>query len=197
MNYSSLYYHKICTDIKEKLCAVSLNYDVDRNTIQEREYMLPDRKTITISNEAFMCTEALFNPSMVGKHQEKTLGVHQAVLHVYNKCDDHIKKLLAKNIVLSGGSTMFEGMKNRLSKELNAAPALNNTQTLFNRAPNASAAVNTNHPTMKVKDPSERKFSCWIGGSILASLPTFQQLWIQRAEYEERGPKNIVFSKCF
>jgi actin-related protein len=48
-----------------------------------------------------------------------------------------------------------------------------------------------------VKDPSERKFSCWIGGSILASLPTFQQLWIHKSDYDEHGAKNIVFSKCF
>ncbi len=183
--------------MKEKLCVISNNYDVDKNSHTEKEYMLPDRKTITITHEAYTCAEALFNPTLIGKHHEKTLGVHQAVLHVYNKCDDHIKKLLAKNVVLSGGSTMFEGMKARLSKELNALPAQSNTSTVFTRNPSTLLAGNTGTTVMKVKDPSERKFSCWIGGSILASLPTFQQLWIQKADYDEHGAKNIVFSKCF
>merc|ERR1719152_425919 len=36
--------------------------------------------------------------------------------------------------------------------------------------------------TMKIKvvAPPERKYSVWIGGSILSSLSTFQQMWISR-----------------
>ncbi|PIO66849.1 hypothetical protein TELCIR_11422 [Teladorsagia circumcincta] len=52
--------------------------------------------------------------------------------------------------------------------------------------------------TMKIKiiAPPERKYSVWIGGSILASLSTFQQLWISKQEYDESGP-SIVHRKCF
>ena len=49
---------------------------------------------------------------------------------------------------------------------------------------------------MNVIDPPERKYSVWIGGSILASLSTFQKDWIQKKEYEEFGP-SIVHKKCF
>ncbi|KAG1687567.1 hypothetical protein DVH05_004764 [Phytophthora capsici] len=51
---------------------------------------------------------------------------------------------------------------------------------------------------MKVKiiTPPERKYSVWIGGSILASLATFQHMWISKAEYDESGP-SIVHRKCF
>jgi actin-related protein len=44
--------------------------------------------------------------------------------------------------------------------------------------------------TMKIKiiAPPERKYSVWIGGSILASLSTFQQMWISKEEYDESGP---------
>ncbi|XP_022795448.1 actin, non-muscle 6.2-like [Stylophora pistillata] len=53
-------------------------------------------------------------------------------------------------------------------------------------------------PTMKIKiiAPPERKYSVWIGGSILASLSTFQQMWISKQEYDESGP-SIVHRKCF
>ena len=52
--------------------------------------------------------------------------------------------------------------------------------------------------TMKIKvvAPPERKYSVWIGGSILASLSTFQQMWITKEEYDEAGP-SIVHRKCF
>ena len=92
------------------------------------------------------------------------------------KCDVDIRKDLYANIVFSGGTTMFAGFADRLSKELNGmAPA-----------------------TMKVKvvAPPERKYSVWIGGSILSSLSTFQSMWISKAEYDESGPA-IVHRKCF
>ena len=80
------------------------------------------------------------------------------------------------NVVLSGGTTMFPGIADRMQKEMSAL------------AP----------PTMKIKiiAPPERKYSVWIGASILASLSTFQQMWISKKEYDESGP-SIVHRKCF
>ncbi|KAB5534892.1 hypothetical protein DKX38_017978 [Salix brachista] len=49
---------------------------------------------------------------------------------------------------------------------------------------------------IEVVAPPERKYSVWIGGSTLASLSTFQQMWISKAEYNESGP-SIVHRKCF
>jgi len=58
--------------------------------------------------------------------------------------------------------------------------------------------VLSNPQSMKIKivAPPERKYSVWIGGSILASLSTFQQMWISKQEYDESGP-HIVHRKCF
>jgi actin len=50
---------------------------------------------------------------------------------------------------------------------------------------------------IKIIAPPERKYSVWIGGSILASLSTFQQMWISKQEYDEWGGPSIVHSKCF
>ncbi|KHF97816.1 Actin-1 [Gossypium arboreum] len=77
------------------------------------------------------------------------------------KCDVDIRKDLYGNIVLSGGSTMFPGIADRMSKEITAL------------APSSMK--------IKVVAPPERKYSVWIGGSILASLSTFQQMWISKA----------------
>ena len=40
-----------------------------------------------------------------------------------------------------------------------------------------------------------RKYSAWIGGSILGSLNSFASMWITKTEYEEAGP-SIVHRKC-
>jgi actin-related protein len=49
---------------------------------------------------------------------------------------------------------------------------------------------------VKVVAPPERKYSVWIGGSILASLSTFQQMWVTKQDYDESGP-SIIHRKCF
>jgi actin-related protein len=49
---------------------------------------------------------------------------------------------------------------------------------------------------IKVMAPPERKYSVWLGGSILASLSTFQTMWISKSDYDESGP-NIIHRKCF
>ncbi len=80
-------------------------------------------------------------------------GVHELTYKSIMKCDIDVRKDLYANIVMSGGTTMFPGIPERLSKEVTAlAPS-----------------------TMKIKvvAPPERKFSVWIGGSILSSLSTF------------------------
>ncbi len=87
-----------------------------------------------------------------------------------------MRRDLFANVVLSGGTTMFPGLADRVQKELIAL------------APSAVKVC--------VIAPPERKYSVWIGGSILASLGTFQQMWISKQEYDDAGP-GIVHRKCF
>jgi len=103
-------------------------------------------------------------------------GIDKIVYDSIQKCDIDIRKDLWTNVVLSGGTTMFNGIDTRLHKELK------------DQAP-ASVKV-------KIVAPPERKYSVWIGGSILSSLSTFQDMWITKDEYDESGP-GIVHRKCF
>jgi len=164
-------------EIKEKLCYVAVDYEAELKKSEDTDecdhsYELPDGNSISIGKERFQCPEALFNPSMTGK---EAAGIHKITFNSIMKADLDIRKDLYENVVLSGGSTMFENIGERMTNEMQAL---------------APSSMN-----VKVIAPPERKFSVWIGGSILSSLSTFASSWITRDEYDEVGA-GIVHRKC-
>ena len=146
-------------EIKERVCYVTTDFDNEIKMTQDdassdKEYQLPDGRKVVMGFEAFKCPELLFQPSSLGDYDFE--GVHKFTFESIMKCDVDVRKDLYFNIILAGGSTMFQKMGERMKKEIHALAPSN--------------------MKINVHAPPERKFSVWIGGSILASLSTFQRL---------------------
>jgi actin-related protein len=170
--------------IKEELCYVSMNFaeEVDNFAGKEKQFELPDMSVVTVHNQIVRCPELMFKPSMDGKEM---MGLHELAKKTIDDCDLDVRKDLLANIVMSGGTTMFPNMPERLQAEVEGLVA-------------EGAKV-------KVIAPPERMISVWIGGSILASLSTFSRMWINQYSqadanppitgYDDVGPR-IVHQMC-
>ena len=87
------------------------------------------------------------------------------------KSDQGCRPTLFQNIVLCGGNTMLKGMIDRFTKEL-------------------GLLIDDNK--IKVIAPPEREYSAWIGGSIVSSLTTFEDMWITKKQYDDVGARIVL-----
>ena len=162
--------------MKEKLCYVALDFEEEL----QKSMMVPSPVETTyastggnipVGNERFRCPELFFQPTFIAK---TTDSIASAVSKSIMACDASMQKGLFGNILLAGGSSMFDGLSERMRKEITAL------------APNFE---------VKVVAPSERKYSAWLGGSIVASASPFQGMFILKEEYE-KGGASIVHDRC-
>jgi centractin len=154
-NFSTTAEMDIVRVIKEKTGYVSLNaYKEDKDsTIKPAEFLLPDGRMIKLGQERYRAPELLFHPELCGYEYS---SLPQLLTNSIAKTDIDLRPHLYQNIVIAGGSTLFKGFGDRLLQE---------TRKLASR-----------DTKIKIIAPPERKYSTWIGGSILASLSAFKQV---------------------
>ncbi|KAI4130271.1 MAG: hypothetical protein LQ338_001808 [Usnochroma carphineum] len=157
--------------IKEQTCYVAPDpKKEEREWIQHNgrpdgkvvEHVLPDGHKIKIGSERWKAPEILFDPELIGLEYP---GIHHIVVDSINRTDMDLRKSLFGNIVLSGGSTLCKGFGDRLLHEVQR--------------------LAVKDMRIKIFAPPERKYSTWIGGSILAGLSTFRKMWVNIDQWHE------------
>lgn len=140
-------------------------------------HTLPDNTVVTLGTQRYAAAESIFQPSLLGLKDDRALP--SLAVESVRKCDADISGLLYGNVVLSGGGSLFRGLPERLGKEIQE------------KVPKEK---------VRIYAATERRLATWVGGSILASLPTFQDMWVTKAEYDETGPDTrncIAHRNCF
>ncbi|CAO2584037.1 ACT2 [Lemmus lemmus] len=155
-------------DLKEKHCYVALDYDMEESKTsvpsQQKKFQLPDGREVNLDQESLMCSEALFNTSLIGRSNP---GIHMQAQQSITSCDRSHWKTLFGHIILSGGTGAFTGLRLRLQREI-------------------SKLVSPDF-CVKVTTSPYAKYSAWVGASILCSLPMFKDMWVTSHEYREIG----------
>lgn len=164
--------------MKEQICSVSPDYQaeiqkIDVPNASRTSYHLASGSNVTYNAERIKCAEALFTPSIAGSTSD---GVPQLIYTALERCDTDVSKEMYSNIMLSGGTSMFRGLPERMEKEI----------------------IQMASPSTKVHVGAtpERKNAVWLGGSVLGSLEPYPQMEISRQEYQETGIE-IVHTKCY
>jgi actin-related protein len=183
ISFASSAERQIMRDLKEKHCYIrtdiqTLNqfgeFSAEEETKgEELAYELPDGQHLYVGEELWRAPEILFHPSLVGKDLE---GIHKLLNKSITQCDIDLRRPLYENILLSGGTTLIKNVDVRLKNEL--------------------VSLVPEKMKVNVKAFDDRYYSVFVGGAVLASLPTFDDAWIYADEYDESGA-SIVHRKCF
>ena len=183
---------QVARDIKEKVCYVCMDVEAEREKAEEKSYELPDGQSqfelracscslrinrhrcivsqcecacylcasvLLIKEDRYMVPEALFRPGLIGLSSH---GADHLLCWWVSRLDKELHSDMFSNIVLSGGNTLFDGFGERLQKSV---------QSYLGK-----------DTLVRVVAPADRRYSAWIGGSIMASLSTFKSRWISKAE---------------
>jgi actin-related protein 2 len=171
-------------EIKQKLCYVALDPSAEKRlaretTLVDRQYTLPDSRTMRIGSERFLAPEMLFDPTLHGACEGE--GLTNAVFDTIRRSDMHVQKDYFEHIILSGGTTMFPGLSSRLERDLKRMYVDKVLRGDRSRASKFRVCV---------EDPPRRQHMVFLGASILADAharDTNTTFFVTKREYEEQG----------
>ncbi|KAI0251786.1 Actin/actin-like protein [Lactifluus subvellereus] len=197
-------------EIKEKLCYVSYDLDMDTRLPEEittlvesytcetdrdvlaslpfssprlthRYRQLPDGRTIKVGSERFEAAECMFQPHLVDIEQP---GIAEMLFETIQNAAVDLRSELYKHIVLSGGPSMYPGLPSRLEKEMKQ---LYLTRVL-NGGLSSLTLASFQKFKIRIEDPPRRKHMVFLGGAVLADIMKGrEEFWVSREVWYEQG----------
>ena len=145
---------------------------ISKKEKDKKEFILPDGNTVELGDEIYEIPESIFNPNIMEIQSE---NLPKCIVNSINRCDISTRKELFNNIILGGGNTFIKGFDTRLKSEIDAIKKRN------------CGIINL----------EERKYSAWIGASIISSLSNFNKKWISKSDYAKYEGKLFEFDYLF
>ena len=158
--------HDLVRSMKEELCFLTPQPTADETILKQSktDYQLPDGNIIQLDQERYTSANVLFDPSLIGSEEP---GVADVLVNAIAKSDLELRQKLFSQIVMAGGSTLLPGFGDRLLNEVRSRSSAR----------------------LRISAPPDRQHSAYVGGSILASLATFRNMWVSKTDYEEHGAR--------
>lgn len=177
LSSKSLKGKKIREEIKTKKCYIAENYENEKSHVKPICYTLPDNSNIYLEEELIKCPESIFNPKIINENESRE-PIVDACFKAIEKCDNDIKHELYKNIVLSGGNTMFKGFNNRFSLEMKK--------------------IAPNDMDVQIHDAKNKMNSAWEGACVLSKCSFLESCFVTNKDYQEYGTFTTALRrKCF
>jgi actin-related protein 2 len=166
----------IVREIKEKLCFISADIEMDRKIANETTtyvvpYTLPDSRVIKVSGERFEAPEVLFQPFQVGSEGK---GISDLIFDTIMRADINLRQKFFEQIVVSGGTTVFPGLSTRIYNDLKKLVLTNILKGKTEQVKDYKIGV---------EDPPGRRFLVYLGSTVLANLSKDKQAswaWTRR-----------------
>lgn len=160
-HFTTTYEKALVQEMKEKLCYCKIT---DHELASDRAFEMPDGSLVVFGRERIDVPEILFKPEIIGMNNSDSL---QSVFmeSLTSITDESLYKETSKELVISGGGSLFDKFDQRILKEIK-------------KTSNLSPAVIC---------PNIRNYCTWLGGSVVAELPNFQSRWVTKQMYMENG----------
>lgn len=165
--------HQYLRHMKERFCHIS---EDGHHCGRIEEFVLPDKRVIHLCTEKVQAPEILFDPSL---YHCDSPGIPDMIFNSVQESDMNLRSDFYRNIVLAGGSTMFQGFKSRLETEVRLryiAKTLQNDSEKYRKG------------RIRILDVPNRDQTAFVGGCILADMMQLNsEFWVSKREYDENG----------
>ncbi|XP_008553890.1 actin-related protein 3 [Microplitis mediator] len=183
-------YCYICPDIAKEFA----KYDSDPSKFKQHtgvNSITQQSFNVDVGYERFLGPEIFFHPEFANPDFTTPLG--EIVDDVIQNCPIDVRRPLYKNIVLSGGSTMFKDFGRRLQRDV---------KKMVDARLKLSEKLSGGHITptaidVRVITHHKQRCAVWFGGALLASGPEFYQVCHTKKDYQEYGPGICRYNPVF
>lgn len=159
-------YSYVCPDLAKEFAKFDQKPEKYFKTYQGTKRNTGQSYVCEVGYERFLGPEVFFNPEIFSSDFITPLPdvVDESIV----KCPIDVRRGLYKNIVLSGGTTMFKDFGKRLQRDIKKNV---DTRMLANIARLGGLVQNTPPPAVDVNVISHpmQRYAVWFGGSMLAS----------------------------